>query len=134
MREWERLERTLQGRIKYAIHRRFLDQYVPEGARALDMGCGPGRFALDLARRGARVTLADLSQAQLELARQQLEAAGLLGQVDAFHCLDMVDMHELGMSTTTWWSATARRYPTPTTAMRRPCRNWSACSVRVGIC
>jgi SAM-dependent methyltransferase len=94
-REWERLERTLQGRIKYAIHRRFLDEYVPEGVRVLDVGCGPGRFALDLARRGTRLTLADLSQAQLDLARDHLETAGLLERVQAFHCLDMVDMYEL---------------------------------------
>lgn len=94
-REWERLEQTLQGRIRYAIHRRFLDQYVPDGARVLDVGCGPGRFALDLARRGARLTLVDLSQAQLDLARQNLENAGLLERVQAFHCLDMVDMNVL---------------------------------------
>jgi SAM-dependent methyltransferase len=91
-REWERLERSLQGRIKYAIHRRFLDQYLPECARVLDIGCGPGRYALDLARRGARLTLADISQAQLGQAEEHLKAAGLLDQVQAFHCLDMVDL------------------------------------------
>lgn len=93
-REWERLEKTLQGRIKYAIHRRFLDQYVPEGARVLDAGCGPGRFALDLARRGARLTLLDLSQVQLDMARQKLAEAGLMECVQAFHCLDILDLHE----------------------------------------
>lgn len=94
-REWERLERTLQGRIRYAIHSHFLNKYVPEGARVLDVGCGPGRFALDLARHGACLTLVDLSQTQLDLARQQLKAAGLLEKVQAFHCLDMVDLHDL---------------------------------------
>ncbi len=94
-REWERLERTLQGRIKYAIHRRFLDDYIPEGVRVLDAGCGPGRFAMDLARRSACLTLVDLSQTQLDQARQHLLAAGLLERVQAIHCLDMVDMHEL---------------------------------------
>jgi len=94
-REWERLEKTLQGRIKYAIHRRFLDETVLEGVRVLDAGCGPGRFALDLARRGARLTLADISQTQLDLARVHLESAGLLESVEAFHCLDIVDMQEL---------------------------------------
>jgi len=91
-REWDRLEQSLQGRCKYAIHRRYLDQYVPEGARVLDVGCGPGRFALDLARRNARLTLADISQAQLDQARRHLQDAGLLDQVQAFHRLDMVDM------------------------------------------
>lgn len=95
-REWERLERTLQGRIRYAIHRHFLDKYVPGEVRVLDMGCGPGRFALDLARRGTNLTLVDLSQAQLDQARQKLNDAGLLDKVKAFHCLDMVDMHVLG--------------------------------------
>ena len=95
-REWERLELTLQGRIKYRIHRHFLDNYVPDGARVLDVGCGPGRFALDLARGGACLTLADLSPTQLDLARQNMAAAGLLEKVQAFHCLDVVDMHELG--------------------------------------
>ena len=94
-REWERLQQTLQGRIRYAIHRHFLDEYVPEGGRVLDVGCGPGRFALDLAGRGACLTLADISQKQLDMAHAQLEAAGLLDRVEAFRCLDMVDMHEL---------------------------------------
>ena len=48
-REWDRREQTLQGRFKYAIHRRFLDACVPEGARLRDAGGGPGRFARDLA-------------------------------------------------------------------------------------
>jgi 2-polyprenyl-3-methyl-5-hydroxy-6-metoxy-1,4-benzoquinol methylase len=95
IREWDRLERALQGRIKYAIHRRYLEAYVPEGARVLDVGCGPGRFSLDLARRGAQLTLADLSQVQLDMARQKLEAAGLLQRVQALHRLDMVAMPEL---------------------------------------
>jgi len=94
-REWDRLEQTLQGRIKYSIHRCFLDKYVPEGVRVLDAGCGPGRYALDLARRGACLTLADISQVQLDQARQRFETAGLLEKVQAFHCLDIVNMHEL---------------------------------------
>jgi 2-polyprenyl-3-methyl-5-hydroxy-6-metoxy-1,4-benzoquinol methylase len=95
MQEWERLERTLQGRIMYRIHKHFLDKYVPEGACVLDAGCGPGRFSLDLARRNASLTLVDLSQTQLDLARQHLKEAGLLERVQASHRLDVIDLHEL---------------------------------------
>ena len=68
---------------------------MPDGARVLDAGCGPGRFALDLARRGARLTLVDLSPVQLEQARQHISEAGLLERVQAFHCLDIVNLEVL---------------------------------------
>jgi SAM-dependent methyltransferase len=40
-------------------------------SRVLDVGCGFGRHAAALARRGARVTGVDLSRAMLEAARRQ---------------------------------------------------------------
>jgi SAM-dependent methyltransferase len=42
---------------------------ISAGARVLDVGCGPGRHALALARRGARVVGVDRSRAFVELAR-----------------------------------------------------------------
>jgi ubiquinone/menaquinone biosynthesis C-methylase UbiE len=75
-REWDRLEATLHGRVKYAIHRRYLDEYIRPGMTVLDAGCGPGRFAIDATRAGARVTLLDISPVQLDLARARLAEAG----------------------------------------------------------
>ena len=92
-REWERLEATYQGRTSFAIHRRTLDSYVRAGMRVLDIGAGPGRFAIDLVARGATVTVADLSPVQLDLARQRLEERGLAGRVEGFHQLDVLDLH-----------------------------------------
>jgi SAM-dependent methyltransferase len=40
-----------------------------EGARLLDVGCGPGRHALELARRGVQVVGVDISERFLHLAR-----------------------------------------------------------------
>jgi SAM-dependent methyltransferase len=60
--------------------------------RVLDIGAGPGRFAIDLVSLGAEVTVADLSPVQLDLARQRLEARGLLDRVVAFQQLDVLDM------------------------------------------
>ena len=45
------------------------------GGDALDLGCGPGRHAIPLARRGFRVTAVDLSAFHLTKARERAEAA-----------------------------------------------------------
>ena len=45
------------------------------GGDALDLGCGPGRHAIPLARRGFRVTAVDLSPFHLAKARERAETA-----------------------------------------------------------
>lgn len=47
------------------------------GRRVLDLGCGEGAYARELARRGARVTGVDGSVRLVEVARQRTAAAGL---------------------------------------------------------
>jgi SAM-dependent methyltransferase len=47
------------------------------GARVLDLCCGPGRHALELARRGFRVTGVDRTAAYLDAARQKAAEEGL---------------------------------------------------------
>lgn len=59
------------------------------GMRILDVGCGPGRHALALARRGMQVTGVDLSDDFVELAR----AAATSEQLSAtFEVLDVRDL------------------------------------------
>ena len=94
-KEWLRLEDSLQGRIKYAIHRYMLDKFLTPGMDVLDVGCGPGRFALHIAGTGANVTLADISDAQLEIAEVKLAEAGLMDRVRGIHQLDVVSMPDL---------------------------------------
>jgi SAM-dependent methyltransferase len=55
------------------------------GMRLLDVGCGNGYFAREMARRGARVTGVDLSPRMIEHA-QRHEAAAALG-ID-YHVMD----------------------------------------------
>lgn len=45
--------------------------------KILDVGCGTGRHAIELTRRGYRVTGIDLSESQLKKAREKAEARGL---------------------------------------------------------
>jgi SAM-dependent methyltransferase len=65
-------ERTA-GQVEFVVEKLAL----PDGARVLDLACGHGRIALELARRGYRVTGLDLSPRSLELAREVAEREGL---------------------------------------------------------
>lgn len=94
-REWERLEKDLAGQIKLAIHLRLLEPERWGGARVADVGCGPGRFALELARAGARMTLVDLSPVQLEEASRRFSEAGLGEMVESAIVADVVDLSSI---------------------------------------
>lgn len=50
---------------------------LSDGARVLDVGCGPGRHSLALAHRGARVTGVDISEQFIDLARTAADDGGL---------------------------------------------------------
>lgn len=81
-REWARLARPEDGAVEFAVTRQAIAAHLPPGARVLDLGGGPGRYALWLAERGHRVTLADLSPALLALARAKVAAAVAGGLVE----------------------------------------------------
>ena len=63
--------------------------------RVADLGCGPGRFALDVLRIGARVALVDISPGQLEAGRQRIAEANLEGGIECALAADICDLHEL---------------------------------------
>ena len=77
-KEWDRLERADDGALEFAVNKAWIARYLPPpGARVLDLGGGPGRYALWLAELGYRTTLADLSPDLLDIARQQSKASGI---------------------------------------------------------
>lgn len=90
--EWLRLEQTPAGRVSFEVHRRFLDTYVRSGMSVLEVGAGPGRFTRELAARGARVTVTDISAPQLEANRQRASAEGYDSAVDDWRLLDIRDV------------------------------------------
>lgn len=50
---------------------------LPQGARVLDVGCGPGRHAVPLAAAGLAITGVDVSQRFLDIAAQSARDAGV---------------------------------------------------------
>lgn len=74
-REWERLDRH---RTEFAVTLRALSAHLaPPPARIADVGGGPGRYAVELAKRGYAVTLIDLSPGVVRLAREHAEREGV---------------------------------------------------------
>jgi len=89
-REWERLEGSVMDRVNFEVHKRLLDEFVRPGDRVLEVGAGPGRFTLELARIGARVVVGDISPGQLELHAEK--TAGVEDAVEARELMDVVDL------------------------------------------
>jgi SAM-dependent methyltransferase len=58
---------------------------VQAGQRVLDVGCGPGRHAHELARRGVAVHGIDISQRFVDLARDDAPAGATFERSDARH-------------------------------------------------
>ncbi|MCK4911939.1 MAG: methyltransferase domain-containing protein [Thermodesulfovibrionales bacterium] len=58
-----------------------------EGMRVLDIATGTGRFALEMARKGAIVTALDSSKAMLEIVEKKFASEGLSDRVKVVHGL-----------------------------------------------
>jgi S-adenosylmethionine-dependent methyltransferase len=93
--EWDRLERH---KVEFQVTLRALGEYLPAApAKLIDIGGGPGRYAITLARGGYRVTLVDLSSGNLSLAKQKAVEAG--ADLDAFIQANALDLAALPAAT-----------------------------------
>jgi len=81
--EWRRLVKDPAHRVELETTLHFLDQSLPPQARILDAGGGPGRYTIELARRGHDVVLLDMTPANLDFARRQIKRAKVQAQVTA---------------------------------------------------
>jgi 2-polyprenyl-3-methyl-5-hydroxy-6-metoxy-1,4-benzoquinol methylase len=60
--EWERLFQDAYHKLEFIVHMHFLEKYLPKEGLILDAGGGPGRYTIELAKKGYNVILLDLSQ------------------------------------------------------------------------
>ncbi|MGG7163599.1 class I SAM-dependent methyltransferase [Clostridium ihumii] len=91
-KEWERLNLTAYDRINYHLHIHFLKDHIESGKKVLDAGCGAGRFSIELARLGCMVTLLDISDQQLKIAKEKLQQEELISNVDDIINADLRDL------------------------------------------
>ena len=93
--EWDRHDATWAARTSFAIHCRYLAEFVSSGDVVLDAGAGPGRFTIELAKLGAQVHVVDLSPVQLQLNAERVQAAGWEEAVVARVLGDICDLSAL---------------------------------------
>ena len=81
---WDAYTETPPGRLREKLNWRYLVAHLPpadQAPRVLDAGAGTGGLGVRLAQRGHRVTLLDLADEMLELARKRAERPHIqLGQ------------------------------------------------------
>ena len=90
--EWTRFEDGRTPAPSLDVHLDRVRHFVNAGDRVLEVGAGPGRFTIELARLGAQVTVSDLSPGQLELNRERVAAEGLEEQVVESELADVLDL------------------------------------------
>jgi len=78
--EWDRIA----NRPEFLLTCRMLERYIGPNDKVLDIGGGPGRYALHLAAQGCDVTLFDLSSENVKFAMEQaakdsLSIKGIVG-------------------------------------------------------
>jgi SAM-dependent methyltransferase len=79
--EWRRLARHPYSRLEFATTMHFLEQHLPQHGLVLDAGGGPGRYTIELAKRGYDVVLLDLTPANIAFAQRQIKRAKLGARV-----------------------------------------------------
>ncbi len=82
--EWRRLQRDPYHKIEFIVTMHFLEKYLPKEGLLLDAGGGPGRYTIELAKRGYKIVLLDLVPEMLEFAKRRARKAGVLGNVKSF--------------------------------------------------
>lgn len=71
-REWSRLTSSPCNCLEFIVFMHHLEGFLPRHGQALDAGGGPGRYAVELCKRGLDVTLLDLSSRCIEFAKGKI--------------------------------------------------------------
>jgi len=84
--EWQRLE---AHPFEFVFTTYMMDRYIKPGDTILDIGGGPGRYAIHYAKKGCDVTLLDLAKQNISIALTKAKEAGVALKTYVANCLDL---------------------------------------------
>jgi len=90
-KEWERLATHT---FEFSITKHMMDQHIKPGDTILDIGGGPGRYSIYYAQKGCHVTLIDLSESNIEIAKREAELANV--KIQTYVC-DATNLEALNL-------------------------------------
>ncbi len=92
--EWRRLVKDAYHRLELITTLHFLDKYLPASGLVLDAGGGPGRYTLELAKKGYDVSLLDATQANLDFAKRMVRRHGVQRRIKQIIQGSIVDLSQ----------------------------------------
>ncbi|SDE22937.1 Methyltransferase domain-containing protein [Paenibacillus sp. UNCCL117] len=90
--EWGRLDREP---LEFIINWHYMKTYLPPIGNVFDNGAGPGKYAMELAKLGYRVTLSDLTPRLVEMAKEKADELGIAERFNGFHVLNAAHLDGL---------------------------------------
>lgn len=92
---WAAFEKSgAYGSFKFDLIMSYINQFLPpEEGLILDLGIDPGNYAIKIAQTNRRLTIADISESQLEITRNKFDKYQLSSQIEQFAILDeLIDL------------------------------------------
>ena len=80
--EWKRLEKNFVHSLEFENTVPYLEEHLPDEGKILDAGGASGRYAIWLAKKGYEVTLIDISEKQLSIAKEKIEEKCLEDRIE----------------------------------------------------
>ncbi|WP_445487539.1 class I SAM-dependent methyltransferase [Niallia sp. 03133] len=90
--EWGRLDREP---IEFQVNMHYIKKYLPISGEILDNGAGPGKYAMELAKEGYRMTLTDLIPKFVEMAESNAGKLGIKEKFNGFYVQDARKLYDI---------------------------------------
>ncbi len=86
-----RLAKSRHGQLEYLTTMHYIHKFLPMTADILEIGAGTGRYSIELAKRGYRVTAVELTEKNYRILRQNSRELDTLTALQ----MDAVDLNGL---------------------------------------
>jgi S-adenosylmethionine-dependent methyltransferase len=89
-KEWDRLSTHI---FEFLITTHMMNQFIKPGDTILDIGGGPGKYAIHYAKLGCEVTLIDLSLSNILIAEREAKLANVKLKTHVCDALNLEDLN-----------------------------------------